>query len=66
MSDAPALWTPADFAAFAKLTPSQVKYLRLKGQGPAHVRLGKHVRYVPGAVRSWVLENQKQAKEAAK
>lgn len=66
MSAAPELWTPADFAAFAKLSPSQVKYLRLKGKGPAHVRLGKHVRYVPGAVRTWVIENQHQPKEEAK
>lgn len=66
MSSAPELWTTADFAEFAKLSPSQVHHLRRSGQGPAHVRFGKHVRYVPGAVRTWVLENQRKTPEKTK
>lgn len=58
MNTAPELWTPADFAAFAKLSPGQVKRLRLNGKGPAHIRLGKHVRYIPGVVTRWASENQ--------
>jgi hypothetical protein len=63
----PELWTPADFAAYAKLTPAQVSHLRRSGKGPAFTKLGKHVRYVPGVVHRWVIENQEAAaKENAK
>jgi hypothetical protein len=67
MNDAPQLWTPAEFAAYAKLTPAQVSHLRRSGKGPAFTKLGKHVRYVPGVVHRWVLANQQaEVKETAK
>jgi hypothetical protein len=54
---APELWTPAEFAAYAKLTPHQVGHLRRSGKGPAFTRLGKHVRYVPGVCHRWIIDN---------
>lgn len=56
--DKPELWTPADFAAYAKLTLNQVAKLRSNGTGPAFTKLGRQVRYVPGHCHRWVLENQ--------
>lgn len=58
MNSAPQLWTPADFAAYAKLSVHQVEYLRRSGKGPAFTKLGKRVRYIPGVVHRWVSENQ--------
>lgn len=64
---APELWTPAEFAAFAKLSLHQVSHLRRTGSGPAFIHLGRHVRYVPGVVHRWILERQTTtSKEAAK
>ena len=61
------LWTPAQFGTFAQLSQAQVSHLRRSGKGPAFTKLGKHVRYVPGVVRRWVLENQQTTtKEDAK
>lgn len=69
MSQQPELWTPAEFASYAKLTPAQVGHLRRSGKGPAFTKIGKHVRYVPGVVHRWILERQqttttKEAKNA--
>lgn len=65
--NAPELWTPADFAAFAKLTMHQVSHLRRSGKGPAFTKLGKHVRYVPGVCHRWVIDNQQTTtKEVSK
>lgn len=58
MTQAPELWTSAQFADFAKVSESAVSRLRRTGKGPAFVKIGKHVRYVPGAVHRWVLERQ--------
>jgi len=54
----PELWTPAEFAAYAKLSIHQVAKLRSKGTGPAFTKFGKQVRYVPGICHRWVVENQ--------
>lgn len=54
----PELWTPADFAAYAKLSLDQVAKLRSKGTGPAFTKVGKHVRYIPGVCHRWITENQ--------
>lgn len=55
----PELWTPADFAAYAQLSINQVAKLRRSGKGPAFIKLGKHVRYVPGVCHRWILANQR-------
>lgn len=52
------LWTQDDVAAFARLTVHQVEYMRRTGNGPAFTKLGRAVRYVPGTVQRWVIENQ--------
>lgn len=58
MAGSPELWTPEDFAAFARLSLDQVAKLRSKGTGPAFVKFGRVVRYVPGVCHRWVQENQ--------
>lgn len=58
MTQAPELWTSAEFADYAKVTVAQVSHLRRSGKGPAFVMIGKHVRYVPGVVHRWILERQ--------
>lgn len=58
MTQQPELWTSAEFANYAKVTVAQVGHLRRSGQGPAFIKIGKHVRYVPGVVHRWILERQ--------
>jgi hypothetical protein len=53
MSDTPELWTPADVAAFAKITVHQVAHLRRSAAGPPFIKVGRHTRYIPGAVTRW-------------
>jgi hypothetical protein len=56
--NAPELWTSAEFADYAKVTVAQVAHLRRSGKGPTFIKIGKHVRYVPGVVHRWVLDRQ--------
>lgn len=58
MNATPELWTPADFAAYAKLTINQVAKLRCKGTGPAFIKVGRQIRYIPAACHRWVTANQ--------
>lgn len=54
----PQLWTTADFARYAKISPEQARKLRQGPDGPPFVRMGRQVRYVPVVVHQWVLKNQ--------
>lgn len=60
----PELWTPAEFAAFAKITTDQASKLRLAGEGPPFIKLGRLVRYFPGQVSEWMKENAQQSTKA--
>ncbi|MHA7293686.1 hypothetical protein [Arthrobacter sp. HLT1-21] len=60
VNDAPALWTPEEFARFARLTLTQVAHLRRTGKGPTFTKFGREIRYVPGNVRRWIAENERQ------
>ena len=55
----PKLLTPDELAELLQLTTDQVSKLRIKGNGPPFVKLGRQVRYVPAAVAKW-LEAQQQ------
>lgn len=52
------LWTPDDFGRFANLSPDQVKKLRVSGDGPPYVAIGRNIRYVPGQVVRWLEKKQ--------
>ncbi len=56
----PELWTPQEFAAFAKITTDQASKLRLSGEGPPFIKLGRLVRYFPGQVSEWMKANAQQ------
>ena len=48
------LWTVADVSRYLGV-PSQTLYgWRTRGIGPRAVRVGRHLRYLPADVRSWV------------
>ncbi|MFJ5993307.1 helix-turn-helix transcriptional regulator [Lentzea sp. NPDC092896] len=50
------LWTPAVLAEFLGIPEKTLTDWRYRGIGPSFVRLGKHVRYRPDDVRSWLDE----------
>ena len=64
------LWTPQEFAAFAKITTDAASKLRITGNGPPYVKLGRNVRYFPGDVAAWLKQNAttstKATREAAR
>ena len=52
--DGDALWGVDDVAAFLRVPKMTVYHWRRTGYGPPGVRIGRHVRYRPEDVRSWV------------
>ncbi|MEC3978622.1 helix-turn-helix domain-containing protein [Amycolatopsis sp. H20-H5] len=50
------LWTPDDLAVFLGIPEKTLREWRYKGYGPGWAKMGKHVRYNPDTVRSWVAE----------
>ncbi|TCO59440.1 helix-turn-helix domain-containing protein [Actinocrispum wychmicini] len=50
------LWTPAELAAFLQISEATLRDWRHKGTGPTYKRMGKHVRYDPGDVITWLEE----------
>lgn len=50
------LWTVHDVSAYLGVPAPTLYQWRHKGDGPPAIRLGKHLRYVPEQVRSWVLD----------
>ncbi|NQD40563.1 helix-turn-helix transcriptional regulator [Glutamicibacter halophytocola] len=57
----PQLWTPEQFGAFAQLSADQVKKLRVNGDGPPFIKIGREVRYIPRKVEHWIVERTKQS-----
>lgn len=47
------LWTPTDVATYLGIPVQTLYQWRRKGLGPAGHRVGRHLRYEPGAVRAW-------------
>jgi predicted DNA-binding transcriptional regulator AlpA len=50
------LWTIHDLSAFLGVPVGTLYQWRHREMGPPAVRLGKHLRYQPSAVRAWVAE----------
>ena len=50
------LWTIHDLSAYLGVPVGTLYQWRHRGMGPPAVRLGKHLRYQPAAVRTWVTE----------
>jgi predicted DNA-binding transcriptional regulator AlpA len=53
------LLTPADAAAFLKLSLSWLAKSRQRAEGPPYVKLGRSVRYSPSALVAWLRSNQR-------
>ncbi|GIH14696.1 helix-turn-helix domain-containing protein [Rugosimonospora africana] len=51
--DLEALWTVTDVARYLRVPVETLRYWRKCRTGPPAVRLGKHLRYDPAAVRAW-------------
>ena len=52
----PELWTPPQAAQFLQISQDQLSDLRQRGDGPPFVKVGRFIRYVPGAVATWCTE----------
>ncbi len=50
------LWTIQDVSAFLAVPVPTLYGWRHRGDGPPAMRIGKHLRYEPGAVRRWAHE----------
>ncbi len=48
------LWTVDDLSAFLGVPVATLYQWRHKGEGPMAMRLGKHLRFDPDRVRTWV------------
>jgi excisionase family DNA binding protein len=53
------LWTVDDVADYLGVPKQTLYQWRTRGFGPAGSRIGKHVRYNPADVKSWV-DSRKQ------
>jgi predicted DNA-binding transcriptional regulator AlpA len=49
-----ALLRQKDVGRIINASERQVRAMRLRGEGPAHVRLGRLVRYRPRDVQAWI------------
>lgn len=54
---APGLWKPEQAAAFLGLTPARLARMRSDGIGPAYVKFGRVIRYVPGECHRFVVSS---------
>lgn len=50
------LWTIQDVSAFLSVPVPTLYGWRHRGDGPPAMRIGKHLRFEPGAVRRWAHE----------
>ncbi len=49
------LWTIDDVSAFLCVSVATLYQWRHRGDGPPCMRLGKHLRFDPAAVRAWAV-----------
>ena len=52
----PPLWTIQDVSAFLAVPVGTLYQWRHRGEGPPAMRLGRHLRFDPGAVKRWALD----------
>lgn len=50
------LWTVEEVADFLRLPVATLYRWRTMGTGPTAFRVGRHLRYNPDTVRSWLME----------
>lgn len=55
-------WRPEDLAFTLSVTKDVLRQWREKGLGPRWVRIGRQIRYDPGAVRDWIRKHEKGAR----
>lgn len=55
------LWTVDDVAAYLGVPKQTLYQWRTRHYGPAGCRIGKHVRYNPDDVKSWVASRKRVA-----
>jgi Helix-turn-helix domain len=55
------LITPAELADFLGIPPKTLRQWRYLGTGPDGIRVGRHVRYRPEAVRAWLDAQEREA-----
>lgn len=52
------LWSIKDVSDFLGVPTGTLYQWRTRGEGPPCIRLGKHLRFDPARVRSWVAEQE--------
>jgi Helix-turn-helix domain len=57
-----ALWTTEELSEHIRVPVGTLKRWRRLGGGPPYLRLGRHVRYDPAAVREWLRAQGKEAR----
>lgn len=50
----PRLWTPAELAAYLRVSEPQLAQWRYQRLGPAFIKTGGLVRYSPAAIEEWL------------
>jgi len=59
------LLTPEELSDMLQVPPRTLETWRYRGGGPPCVRVGRHVRYDPDAVRRWLTEQADTARRSA-
>lgn len=59
----PALLTTDELAARLQVPTKTIRSWRRRGYGPRGIRVGRHVRYTPGAVSDWLATQAAEARE---
>lgn len=59
MKQLPTMGTTDDLSAFLSIPKPTLEKWRHQGDGPAYIRLGKHVRYRSEDVEAWLAAQQR-------
>lgn len=54
------LWTEAELAEHAGVSPRTIKRWRDQRKGPPFIQMGKRILYRQGAVAEWLLANEQE------
>lgn len=65
MDELETLLSTAEFAQKAQVPEGTVRHWRDVGTGPAYLRIGRHVRYRPSDVQTWLESQRVPAGDAA-
>lgn len=61
----PRLWTPAELAAYLRVSEPQLAQWRYQRLGPPFIKTGGLVRYAPAAIEEWLDSYTTQPKPAS-